>query len=688
MPVFFTDLNNNTRKLMPTPFVTVSKEYQKAGDGEMLGCTYSITLTGTIVATKGSPQSDGGWITTDVDESPPLLTALDKHKSVLNKMKAISDLFSSDNNGGKLQVDFSDGQDGFSANVEIQGVDFSEGNNLVQKTSYSVSMTAYILYGPAGQQTADKEEFPLHIQSAEESWDISETDDQTLGMNVDPTILLPWGSAAPALNVVGITDIKKVYTITHSMSATGKPRWDASASTSRLERPIPTYICSDGSYDTQSSCQSAGEAWLPNPEGGEAWQQALVYIMTKIGSPLGVVGSVAGGYATEQDFDNPVNTAIIGIYGMNIPAPVYDASDGSFVSGYQGFNYGRTQTIDKKGGSVSVTETWTLADSAYGVVETFDISISGAASNSSEESGTDTITLSGTIRGLVRADGENYNTHNAETDANETKYTNALFAWKKRIPLMDDLVKITANVYLCSGCGVFFRSKPDSQQVGVNVQKGEITYSYTYSSKPQGDFGDGVQNSSITINDTHPANVIATTPILGRIFGPILHDMGAVTAYKRSLSLSLTMNVEAIGLNRPLTQAVPPLPTPPGPQFVSLEVKMKLLKPSNFTAYWHTYLGLDLHDNGAGFGYRTIQEQLRDVISAAIPNELGIIKYRVDSAPTESWDVKTGQYSFNISWIYEKVGGAGLIDPASAWQEVHGLTVHPAMSTGFVGGYE
>jgi len=651
MPVFFTDLNNNTRKLMPTPFVTVSKEYQKAGDGEMLGCTYSISLTGTIVATKGSPQSDGGWITTDVDET--LQLTLSKHKSVLNKMKAISDLFSSDNNGGLLEVDFSDGTDGFSANVEIQGVDFSEGNNLVQKTSYSVSMTAYILYGPAGQ-TADSEKFPLHIQSAEESWDIAETDDQTLGMNES----------------VGISDVKKVYTITHSMSATGKPRWDASASatTSRLERPTPTFICSDGSYDTQASCQGAGEAWLPNPEGGEAWQQALVYIMTKIGSPLGVVGGVAGGYATEQDFDNPVNTAVIGIYGMNIPAPVYDASDGSFVSGYQGFNYGRTQTIDKKGGSVSITETWTLAASAYGVIETFDISISGAEGSGGEESGTDTITLSGTIRGLVRADGENYNTHNAETDANETKYAKALAAWKKRLPLMDDLVKITANVYLCSDCGVFFRNKPDSQQVGVNVQKGEVTYSYTYSSKPQGDFGDGVQNSSITINDTHPANVIGTTPVLGRIFGPAIQDVGAVTAYKRSLSLSLTMNVEAIGLNRPLS---PPVPAVTPPLWISLESKMKLLKPSNFTQVQHNYLNLDRHDNGAGFGLRTIQEQLRDVISAAIPNELGIIKYRVDSAPSESWDAKTGQYTFSISWIYEKLA-----------------SVHSAMSTGFVGGNE
>ena len=609
MPVFFTDLSGNTRKLMPTPFVSVSKEYQKAGDGEMLGCTYNISLTGTIVAHKGSPQSDGGWITTDVNESIAL--ADNKHKSVLNKIKAISNLFSSDNNGGLLAVDFTDGTDGFSAHVEIESVDFSEGNNLVQKTGYAIGLKAYVLYGPNGQ-TDDSEEFPYHIQSAEESWDITETDEQTLTMDA----------------LVGVSDVKKVYQITHSMSATGKTKWDDTVDWGRLEQV----------------------------QGGEAWQQALLYLMHKMGSPLGVVGGVAGGYATEQDFDNPVITDIIGIYGMNIPAGV----------GYQGFDYGRTQTIDKKGGSVSVTETWLLAASSAGVIETFDISICDADGTSSGESGTNTITLSGTIRGLARADLENTYTHMAETDAQETKYTNAKAAFLARLPLFDDLAKITANTYLCTGCGLYFRSKPDSKQVGVNVQKGEITYSFTYSTKPDGEFGDGVQDASISITDTHPGNVIAVTPVLGRIYGPVIQDMGAVTEYKRSLSINLTMNANDIGL----TQL---------PGVISLEAKMKLIKPSNFNLDRHNFTGVELHPPLPDPDARTIQEQLRDVISAAVPNEAGIIKYRVQGAPNETWDVMKGSYSFKIDWIYEKAGG---IFPAA------GFTVHPAMSTGFVGGNE
>ncbi len=92
--VLFTANSDTTtaKRLMPTPFVTIAKSYEKAGDGEMLGCTYTITLTGTIVAHKGSPQSDGDWIATDVEES---LTTAEKYESVIAKMKAISNLLQS-----------------------------------------------------------------------------------------------------------------------------------------------------------------------------------------------------------------------------------------------------------------------------------------------------------------------------------------------------------------------------------------------------------------------------------------------------------------------------------------------------------------------------------------------------------------------------------------------------------------
>ena len=50
-------------------------------------------------------------------------------------------------------------------------------------------------------------------------------------------------------------------------------------------------------------------------------------------------------------------------------------------------------------------------------------------------------------------------------------------------------------------------------------------------------------------------------------------------------------------------------------------------------------------------------EQLLDVIEACAPDpaaEPNVIKMRVASPPTESWDIETGKYTFRIEWIYER----------------------------------
>ena len=597
--VQFTDLNNQTRKLMPAPFVTVTKSYDKAGDGEMLGCNYDITLTGTIVAHKGSPQSDGDWITTDVDE---VLTTDQRHKSVLNKIKAISNLFSSDNDGGLLEINLSDGTDGFSAHVQIDGVDFSEGNNLVQKTTYTINLTTSILYGPAGQ-VADNEQFPYNIQSADESWDLGHMEE-----------------TSATLSALGVIDIKKSYQLTHTMTAVGKPKWDATTDKGVLLNPTTT------------------DPTLATSEGGEAWHQALLYIKDKIGTGT-TSGSVATGYQSALDMDNPIpNATLIGFYGLNLDATVYGA-----------YNYTRTQQIDKKAGSVSITETWILASAT--TTETIDISIDNSEDTDSSNS-TNSMTISGTIRGLAVAP-VNAATNLANTDDNETKYINAKARLAVILPFMDNLAKVTANEFICSGCGAFFSALPDSKQVGINRLKGEITYSFVYTDKHK-EFGDGIQSASFNISDTLPAHVLAVTPVMGRKHGPVIQDAGSQTEYKRSLSIDITVNKKKIGL---LSSAI------------SLQTKLEDLKPSNFGVVQHALVGVDLHpagcldapfnladvvacNNVAPMNGRTIREQLADVIESAAPTTF--LKFRVSSPPSESWDIGSGKYTFRIEWIYEK----------------------------------
>ena len=58
--------------ITPCPFINLNKNYIKTGNGEIIGITYSITLTGTLVANHGSPLSNGSFALTgdnDVDET-------------------------------------------------------------------------------------------------------------------------------------------------------------------------------------------------------------------------------------------------------------------------------------------------------------------------------------------------------------------------------------------------------------------------------------------------------------------------------------------------------------------------------------------------------------------------------------------------------------------------------------------
>ena len=47
---------NDAMYLSPAPFVDISKEYDKMANGEIIGVRYSITLSGTLIADKGSPR--------------------------------------------------------------------------------------------------------------------------------------------------------------------------------------------------------------------------------------------------------------------------------------------------------------------------------------------------------------------------------------------------------------------------------------------------------------------------------------------------------------------------------------------------------------------------------------------------------------------------------------------------------
>ena len=59
MPVSYSDRVGKEWFIIPAPLVSINKSYDTTGDGNIVGSKYSITLTGKLIADRGSPTNLG-----------------------------------------------------------------------------------------------------------------------------------------------------------------------------------------------------------------------------------------------------------------------------------------------------------------------------------------------------------------------------------------------------------------------------------------------------------------------------------------------------------------------------------------------------------------------------------------------------------------------------------------------------
>ena len=76
----------DNKKIIPAPFYAISHDINRSGGGEIISCVYSVNLTGSLIANKGSPNSTGGF-GADIDEA--IFSSEDRFASLLQKQKAL-----------------------------------------------------------------------------------------------------------------------------------------------------------------------------------------------------------------------------------------------------------------------------------------------------------------------------------------------------------------------------------------------------------------------------------------------------------------------------------------------------------------------------------------------------------------------------------------------------------------------
>lgn len=185
------------KRLIPAPFVSITKSYQRSGNDEIIGATYSINVTGTIVAFKGSPNSSKVFHILSGYPADETVLIDSRLGAILRKQEAIRDLFSED--GKSFEVQSADATQPMKCNPRVISINFPEGvwTDICQ---YTIVLECDKLY------PVDEDSFPNLLKDVQESWSL-ETDENAEGLNLPRT-----------------------YRVSHNVTAVGKRFYDSTGS--------------------------------------------------------------------------------------------------------------------------------------------------------------------------------------------------------------------------------------------------------------------------------------------------------------------------------------------------------------------------------------------------------------------------------------------------------------------------
>jgi len=610
----------NDSYLIPAPLVTFDKQYIVAGDGKTIGATYQVTLAGQILPNKGNPVvadtgglqsefADSGtspWVATKSPDDDPLhnLGQDADLLSIMNKQEAIRQLFSENEGTSNVEIiDLNGTGKGIKFIGKVQSINFPSDGRWVLPCNYSISLTTNNFkesidgdFSANGSEDSDDDTF--YVQSASESWSFEESDTAT-------DLLIEIGTRA--------NRTYKIYRATHTVSAIGQPVFQEDGSS-------VAYKDGENSYNSNIV------------EPTEPWEQAKEYVLRQ----LGIGWDFSAGGLEIQGFG-------VEIFDLN---NLTAGSAGNYPT-YRAANRTVTENIDEKGGAYSITENFLIYP--YGSYAAYEET---SASVSKDTNSTTTVQIQGTITGLdtggimgaanpsgIGIMPEKDNIFNAKS-----YYQNVLTRdniWKKALA-------ISARTWL--------HPEPLSKSFSVNNKDGIISYSYSFDDRPPNIIRGSV-SEDISISDTYPGQIFASIPVIGRN-QPILQYVNSRSEYKRTLQINISMQPFVSNWGSITTN----LSTGWTNTTINNNFSVDTLAIGAASGYWSNATSSNINawfNQKPSILYASDFQKIYDAANPA--NEVGggyanpVIPSKVfHSAPNESWNPKTGQYSYSIEWTYER----------------------------------
>lgn len=231
----------NGQKLIPVQSVTISPEQNLTGDGQVIGVVFNLTINGTILSYKGSPNSSGVFDTGPIstypaDESP----TLDQNfEFLIRKQEYIRKLFATE--GKSLEFQPLTGASPIKCNPRNIKIEFP-GDKWFNKCNYIITCQADVLYGNTSVGL-NEYSFNQYVSEINETWNFEENFDepQHVGLN------------------------QNTFRVGHVVSAKGKRFYDETGTVHDAWKEARNYVKPRLGFDNaflQSSGIVEGISWL------------------------------------------------------------------------------------------------------------------------------------------------------------------------------------------------------------------------------------------------------------------------------------------------------------------------------------------------------------------------------------------------------------------------------------------
>ena len=427
----------------PFPNHSISCEFETTPDGVVIGTKYSITITGKLMAS-GAVDARRDSLQAESNKVLASVAGMDEQTGKLELLPA---------GGGPDNIDF---QRAKLTSVELGAYD--ESTHLqYREVTYQFEAT----------KKANEEDEVL--ADVEESWEIT-ANDGTYGFLENDFTLLP----------------SKTYTITHTLSATGK-------------RDYP-----DGVYEKAS------------------WREARDWVVSRLQTnPIGLE------ITKDLGDKDAIDKFKVEDMGNNDNVGIPDISD------CVAYNHNRVINSSLGAGTYGVTETWFISKES--VTHELEVSLDSSAE------GETTVTVNGTINGLNAS---------SFTSKTEDKISQAEAALEgvlaQTFVLANSLYTAEGPKHINdSGDTVLsgtLRNLQLTKTVGRNKTAGVVTWSVVYNDTAVS-ITDAL-SESVSLQDDNQArtvDTIAIIAIIGKADGPIFQDMGTTPERKRNLSVEVVM---------------------------------------------------------------------------------------------------------------------------------------------------